>query len=324
MSTPHQALTSKLTSLLDSGEYSDLTIKCSDQEFRVHRMFVLPASKVFTAACRRGFKEAHDGIIDLSDHDLDTVKRVISYLYTADYIDEDHPAAATISSRSHTPLTDDGAPEPTSSSAWVQLPNTKIVTPEPVAAAHLRGIAPPPVSLSEKVSLSALLNNVLFDEEIVTVLREVYAATPANDTLLRNAVHAVCDRYADELIFHDEFLKVVKEDGTLACNMLHYVYDAKIKHHMEYLQKEKEWRSALQSRDDQIKSAKEWAKVELESVKDLLRNNLKCRDCKEPLILKMKRGRAAQQKIVELACARCGSVEMCKKRDLERDCGTCG
>ncbi len=221
------------------------------------------------------------------------------------------------------------------------------MTPEPAAATDMQQIAPP-VSPSEKVSLSALLNNVLvyalaekydiqplkevahqkfkhraayewFDEEIVTVLREVYAATPANDTLLRNAIHEVCDRYADKLIFHDEFLKIVKEDGTLACNMLNYTYNAKVKHHMEHLRKEKEWRSALQARDDQIKSAKEWAKVEMESVKDLLRKNLKCRDCDKPFVLKIKRGRNSGQKTVEVACARCGSVEMCKEREVEVD-----
>lgn len=56
MSNPHQVLTGKMASLLDSGEFSDLTVKCGDETFAVHRMILLPASKVFAAACSGGFK----------------------------------------------------------------------------------------------------------------------------------------------------------------------------------------------------------------------------------------------------------------------------
>lgn len=295
----------------------------------------------------RSPQEAHDGVIDLSADDLDTVKRVLSYLYTADYYDEDPLAVPTLSSRSHTPATDDGAPFPTFPSASINVRKRKIQTPEPRAATDLKEIAAPSTSPQE-VSLSALLNNVLvyalaekYDiqplkgfayqkfqnraaykwdaEDIITVLQQVYAATPANDTLLRGAIHQVCDRYADCLMIIQEFVAMVKKDGALACEMMNSVYDAKEKQAVDHARKEKEWRSALQSRDDQIKSAKEWAKVEVQGLKDLVAKYVECRECKEPLVPKIKRGRDTRQKTVEVACGHCGSVEMCRQRDVESD-----
>ncbi|KAL8917159.1 MAG: hypothetical protein Q9208_008128 [Pyrenodesmia sp. 3 TL-2023] len=328
-----------MSSLLHSGQYSDLTIKCGDETFAVHRNILLPASKVFAAACTSGFKEAQEGVIDLSVDDLDTVKRVLSYLYTADYDDEDHRAFATVSSRSHTPSTDDSAPSPTFPSALVNVRNTTVETPEPAAATHPKETAAPAAS-PEQVSVAALLNNVLVyalaekydirplktfahhkfeiraaqdwddwnNKWIIAVLREVYAATPANDTLLRSAMHKVCDRYADCLMVDEEFSAMVKKDSGLAYEILKSVYDAKERQRVEYEKKEKEWRSALQSRDDQIKSAKEWTKVELQATKDLIVKNVECQECEEPLALKMKRGGNTRQKTVELACDHCGKV----------------
>ncbi|KAL8749687.1 MAG: hypothetical protein Q9184_006712, partial [Pyrenodesmia sp. 2 TL-2023] len=289
--------------------------------------------------------EAHDGVIDLSADDLDTVKRVLSYLYTADYYDEDPVATPSLPSRSHTPTTDDGAVSPTFPSVFINVPNRKIQTPEPLGATNPKEIAAPSTS-PEQASLAALLNNVLVyalaekydiqplkgfahqkfqnraaykwaSEDIITVLQEVYAATPANDTLLRGAIHQVCDCYANCLMVNRKFLAMVKKDGGLAYEMLNSVYGAKEKQGVDHANKEKEWRSALQSRDDQIKSLKEWAKVELQEVNDLLTKYVECSVCKDPFVPKIKRGRDTRQKTVEVACGHCGSVGWCRERDVE-------
>src|SRR5947207_15393716 len=41
--------------LLESGKYSDLTLTCGDDEYRVHRAIVCPHSAFFEAACGGDF-----------------------------------------------------------------------------------------------------------------------------------------------------------------------------------------------------------------------------------------------------------------------------
>lgn len=42
--------------VMESGEYSDLTILCEDQNFSVHKVVVCSQSKVLAAAMKKGFK----------------------------------------------------------------------------------------------------------------------------------------------------------------------------------------------------------------------------------------------------------------------------
>ncbi|RMY31081.1 hypothetical protein D0866_07544 [Hortaea werneckii] len=88
-----------LIRLLDTGEYSDLTIKCGLRTFKVHKAIVCARSEYFAAACKPGaFKEGATGTIELQstadpnatkdDPSLDdpaAVKLMIDFLYLHDY-----------------------------------------------------------------------------------------------------------------------------------------------------------------------------------------------------------------------------------------------
>jgi hypothetical protein len=52
------AYTKAVNVLLQSGKYSDLTLRCGGREFRVHRPIVCPHSPVFEAICSGEFKES--------------------------------------------------------------------------------------------------------------------------------------------------------------------------------------------------------------------------------------------------------------------------
>ncbi|KAH6715823.1 hypothetical protein BKA61DRAFT_334093 [Leptodontidium sp. MPI-SDFR-AT-0119] len=69
----------------DTEDYSDLTVKCRDRSWKVHRLIVCSQSKVLHAACTAGFKEAYTGIIDLDDDDPAPVEVMLKYFYTGKY-----------------------------------------------------------------------------------------------------------------------------------------------------------------------------------------------------------------------------------------------
>ncbi len=46
---PQQALQRAVRGLLDSGKYSDFTIKCGADEYKVHKAIVCPRSRFFDA-----------------------------------------------------------------------------------------------------------------------------------------------------------------------------------------------------------------------------------------------------------------------------------
>ncbi|WAO84987.1 BTB domain-containing protein [Fusarium falciforme] len=82
-----------LRKFLYSGEFSDLTIRCGDREFKTHRAIVCPQSPFFKAAVGGNFEEGGSGIVDLPDDDPALVQYLIVFLYTGAYwvhISPDH------------------------------------------------------------------------------------------------------------------------------------------------------------------------------------------------------------------------------------------
>ncbi len=57
MADIHQnGIRASLSSILNSGKYSDMTICCGGREFMVHRAVVCPRSRFFAAACDGEFQ----------------------------------------------------------------------------------------------------------------------------------------------------------------------------------------------------------------------------------------------------------------------------
>ncbi|KAF5971673.1 hypothetical protein FBULB1_9087 [Fusarium bulbicola] len=75
-----------LIDLLKTDDYSDLTITCGKDQYRVHKAIICPRSKFFKAACDGKFKEAQTGTIDLPDDDPVAVRMMIDYLYRDTYL----------------------------------------------------------------------------------------------------------------------------------------------------------------------------------------------------------------------------------------------
>ncbi|KAM0257340.1 hypothetical protein ACHAQJ_004427 [Trichoderma viride] len=75
-------------SLLQSGQFSDLTVVCKGQEFKIHKLVACPQSPVFAAAVKGEFKEAQTGVIHIELFDPKTVRCMVEYLYTGNYTDQ--------------------------------------------------------------------------------------------------------------------------------------------------------------------------------------------------------------------------------------------
>ncbi|KAI0474416.1 BTB/POZ protein [Xylaria cf. heliscus] len=74
-----------LANLLSSGDYSDLTLLCEDQEFRVHKNIVCSQSPVLAAAFKGGFQESKTNEFHVVDFSPTTLKCMIDYMYTRGY-----------------------------------------------------------------------------------------------------------------------------------------------------------------------------------------------------------------------------------------------
>ncbi|KAF5709422.1 hypothetical protein FMUND_10115 [Fusarium mundagurra] len=72
-----------LVNLLKTGDYSDLTITCGEDQYHVHKALICPRSKFFKAACDGKFKVCE---IDLPDDDPAAVRMMIEYLYHDTYV----------------------------------------------------------------------------------------------------------------------------------------------------------------------------------------------------------------------------------------------
>ncbi|RFU76155.1 hypothetical protein TARUN_6097 [Trichoderma arundinaceum] len=79
-----------LRQLMQSGQFSDLTFVCQGQEFKIHKLVVCSQSPVLAAAIKGQFKEAQTGVIQIDGFDVETVRRMVEFLYMGDY-DIQHP-----------------------------------------------------------------------------------------------------------------------------------------------------------------------------------------------------------------------------------------
>ncbi|KAF5989217.1 amino acid transport gap1 [Fusarium coicis] len=85
MGAAQSAQSEALANLLQTGDYSDLTITCGKDQYRVHKAIICPRSSFFKAACDGKFKEAQTGKVDLRDDDPLAVSMMIEYLYCDTY-----------------------------------------------------------------------------------------------------------------------------------------------------------------------------------------------------------------------------------------------
>ena len=66
---------------LSNKKFSDLILKCGDNEFPCHKIVLASQSPVFEAMFSHGFSEEKTNQVDIKDEKRDTVENMVKFLY---------------------------------------------------------------------------------------------------------------------------------------------------------------------------------------------------------------------------------------------------
>ena len=83
-----ESLKSDFRSILDDSFGSDLVISCPDGEVKVHRCILAGRSQVFRNLLTSDMEEKSTGIIKIEDFDIQVVRAMVLYMYSATIEDE--------------------------------------------------------------------------------------------------------------------------------------------------------------------------------------------------------------------------------------------
>ncbi|KAH7139567.1 hypothetical protein B0J11DRAFT_589460 [Dendryphion nanum] len=80
-----QILLASLKELLQSGNYSDLTITCGQDIYKAHKVIICSRTAFFANAIRFPGKESKEATIDLPEDEPATIKLLMQYMYEGEY-----------------------------------------------------------------------------------------------------------------------------------------------------------------------------------------------------------------------------------------------
>ncbi|ORY18188.1 hypothetical protein BCR34DRAFT_529423 [Clohesyomyces aquaticus] len=85
---PASYLTVGLKKHFEDAKFSDLVVKCREDEYHVHRVILCSHSQWFAKVCARSHADTIPQTIDLSADDPDAVDAMLQYCYQLDYADK--------------------------------------------------------------------------------------------------------------------------------------------------------------------------------------------------------------------------------------------
>ncbi|KAL4862457.1 hypothetical protein BDV12DRAFT_190413 [Aspergillus spectabilis] len=88
MAVDSSRLLSLLSNIRETGEFSDIEVKCGSSSFHLHCCVICPQSGFFSGVMKHDFQETRSRIVTISD-DPFIASKMFDYLYRADY--DDHP-----------------------------------------------------------------------------------------------------------------------------------------------------------------------------------------------------------------------------------------
>ena len=236
-----QGLVACLSDIFASSKYSDLTIKCGTDQFKVHRAIVCGRSKFFAAACNGKFlvrltifyhiysisvyesafiqhniQGAKTSTIELEDDDLEIVRRMLTYFYTLNYDDEG--AYAFLASYAHRmiyqpSLVDLQLPEHEEFKLNKEMNNVAVY-----AIADKYDI--PELKELAKAKLRVTLSSGQLDYLALKVVDAIFVTTPSTDAGMRQVAIDFCASHVRAITEDEGYNYIVKIHGDLGLGML--------------------------------------------------------------------------------------------------------
>ncbi|OAA38683.1 BTB/POZ domain protein [Beauveria brongniartii RCEF 3172] len=251
--------------LLKSGQFSDLTLVCSDKEFNVHKAVVCAQSKVVAAAIREPFQESKTGKIVIEEYDTDTVENMVEFLYTGDYKPKPPQAEKTSDDTASekdlvqhmlvTSIADSFEPEPHQAEETIDD-----ATPEGILVQHMLmdSIAdyykPQPHQV-EETSENAAPEEDLVQHVLVNSIADYYDIPALADLSKEKLRHASQDANSKSHLLEAATVALSRTGDATVHAMLAEATAKNIRHHLEGVAAEDELRSEVQRLKDKLAAA---------------------------------------------------------------------
>ncbi|CAF9907283.1 hypothetical protein IMSHALPRED_005490 [Imshaugia aleurites] len=182
--------------LFNSGDYFDLTVKCVDHEWKVHRAVLCPRSKFFTNACKDGFQEGISHVIELKEDDPALLNELLTACYRCDYDD-------TVSGNNKL----DFNARMYALADKYDIPFLKELSKDMFRAQLIQ------------VQLNGVMDIPLF----LSAVRTIYTTTLGSDRSLRDLLVPVLEEHSSTLNQDDRFLDLLRSnlgDGDFAVDVI--------------------------------------------------------------------------------------------------------
>ncbi|KAL9100221.1 MAG: hypothetical protein Q9163_004386 [Psora crenata] len=187
---------------LETGEFSDLLIKCGGREWHVHRIIVCAWSPFLRIASEQNCKEASSKVIDLTEDVPENVHRMLYWMYTKDYSDGIDREAVAINAAVYSLADKYGI------LALKDRAKEKFL----ISKQHHCRLKRYPSKSYDVANLNALLDAIPI----------IYTSTPSLDRGLRQLVMEELIWHKIKLEGHEEFLQLFKSglaDGEFALDV---------------------------------------------------------------------------------------------------------
>ncbi|KAI4659342.1 uncharacterized protein J4E78_005769 [Alternaria triticimaculans] len=205
--------------LLASGEFSDLTVTCGPDSYKVHKNVVCSRAEFFSRAVKFGGKETEQGSVDLPEDEPAIVKLMMQYIYEGEY-DPALPDSG-LSSSIQPEVTASSTPTASQSRNPLPIPGSST---QLMVHAKLYEIADKydVVGLKELVieKFKRACHSFWNDPSFAAAAHHVFSTTPEHDKGLRDIVSKTIAEHMAELVKKPEVEALLTEFNGLAFGLL--------------------------------------------------------------------------------------------------------